>query len=438
MDTLHLQRRHQTWYVVVEVPRDLRPFLGRRLVRSLKTRDLKEARRLRHPVLAEFQAKIDAERRKWGGESAPPGTVQRAMLWRQDIVQARATGREELEDALAWKAEEEARELEAKAGPETAHTFFSIALGHGTPLSTLTDTWLRESPLTAKTKAQRQAAVNELVEWAGGEVLVEMFGRKEAGAFISKHLLPTGKAPATINGTISALSAYWRWLMKRGHAKENPWEKQSLPLKPIRGVGEELQERAFTDEELTRLLAGNPSELLRTPIAAALGDIMRVAALSGMRVEEIAQLRAQDVAEGVFVVRQGKTKAAVRNVPIHPALAELVRRRSAGKPPSAFLFHELEEGAFGKRSAALVKAFVRYAKKLGVREEVEGKRRSLVNFHSFRRWFVTKAHQAGQPVHLVEAVVGHKPVGMTLGRYSAGPSREQLRVVVESVKLPGA
>lgn len=55
---------------------------------------------------------------------------------------------------------------------------------------------------------------------------------------------------------------------------------------------------------------------------------------------------------------------------------------------------------------------------------IEGKRRSLVNFHSLRRWFITKAEQAGQPESIIAAVVGHKRQGMTLGGYSGGPSGE--------------
>jgi integrase len=59
-----------------------------------------------------------------------------------------------------------------------------------------------------------------------------------------------------------------------------------------------------------------------------------------------------------------------------------------------------------------------------------------VDFHSFRRWFITKAEQAEQPVHFIEALVGHKRPGMTLGRYSAGPLMAQFRAVVEAVTLP--
>ena len=173
--------------------------------------------------------------------------------------------------------------------------------------------------------------------------------------------------------------------------------------------------------------------------------------------EEIAQLRVVDCAASAFTVHKGKTPAARRSVPIHPELAELVKRRSDGKADTAFLFEELGEGApkargggyaspakrgTGKaaavmpRSAAVSKRFGRFIRRIDVAEVVKGKRRSLVNFHSFRRWFTTKAEQAGQPVHVIEAVMGHKRQGMTLGRYSGGPSEEQRRAVVEAVRLP--
>lgn len=61
-----------------------------------------------------------------------------------------------------------------------------------------------------------------------------------------------------------------------------------------------------------------------------------------------------------------------------------------------------------------------------------------MDFHSFRRWFVTAAERAGQPPHVISAVVGHEAGrgGMTLGTYSGGPSAVQLAGVVEAVRLP--
>ena len=43
--------------------------------------------------------------------------------------------------------------------------------------------------------------------------------------------------------------------------------------------------------------------------------------------------------------------------------------------------------------------------------------------------------QANNQPHLVEALVGHKRAGMSLGLYRGGPLVEQIRTVVESVKL---
>jgi hypothetical protein len=70
--------------------------------------------------------------------------------------------------------------------------------------------------------------------------------------------------------------------------------------------------------------------------------------------------------------------------------------------------------------------FTRYRRSLGI-QDGEG-RRSLVNFHSWRRWFVTKAVNAGQPAHIVALVVGHKEgrKGMTLGRYWQGADDEAM------------
>ena len=47
MDTTHLKRRHQTWYARLAVPPSLRAAIGKsEIVRSLHTRDLREANRL--------------------------------------------------------------------------------------------------------------------------------------------------------------------------------------------------------------------------------------------------------------------------------------------------------------------------------------------------------------------------------------------------------
>ena len=83
-----------------------------------------------------------------------------------------------------------------------------------------------------------------------------------------------------------------------------------------------------------------------------------------------------------------------------------------------------------------VKAFTYYRRKQGVTDPVEGNRRDRVNFHSFRRWFITKALQAGQPELVVQIVVGHKPQSVAASVYLGGLTMEQMKDCVEAVKLP--
>lgn len=73
---------------------------------------------------------------------------------------------------------------------------------------------------------------------------------------------------------------------------------------------------------------------------------------------------------------------------------------------------------------------------LGVADMVECKRRSLINFCSWRRWFITKMERAAVNGDLIAAIVGHKRSGLTLGRYSAGPEMEAAKVAIAKVLLP--
>jgi integrase len=131
---------------------------------------------------------------------------------------------------------------------------------------------------------------------------------------------------------------------------------------------------------------------------------------------------------------------SARGVPIHSALVDLVARRTKGKHGADDLFPEYpvpkRSTSQRERSFRASNEFTEYRRSVGVEEVVKGRRRSLVNFHSFRRYFITKAEQADQMEHIIAVVVGHKRTGMTLGRYSGGPLLEQARRCVEAVKLP--
>jgi len=168
----------------------------------------------------------------------------------------------------------------------------------------------------------------------------------------------------------------------------------------------------------------------------------RYRALTGARIEEIATLKVSDVDLKAMTLHLPgtKTEAAERTIPFHPALKATFQGRMKGKNTATWVSDELPERKDGDpkgRSAVISKAFTRHRRSAGVDAKVDGKRRALTNFHSFRRWFITEAERAGAPPHVIMSIVGHKRPGMTLGAYSGGPDLEaQMRKVVEAVKLP--
>jgi integrase len=238
-----------------------------------------------------------------------------------------------------------------------------------------------------------------------------------------------GRSPVTMKKYFSRLSIYWQWLLQREHVEINPWQDVKRPADTN---PHDEKERPFTREEMIDLLNG--------PASRSLHDLMRIGALTGARLDAIVCLTVKDCQDGLFMFKPQKKEPAPRAVPIHSDLQAIVAARVAGKSEGDDLFPEWpppkSSTSLRERSFKASNAFTAYRRSVGVDDCVEGKRRSLVNFHSFRRWFITEAERAGQPEHIIAAVVGHKRPGMTLGRYSSGPAIEQARACVEAVKLP--
>lgn len=435
------------WYVTVEVPRTLRKVLGKkRLLQSLKTTDVELARAARWKALEALKAEIASAQTP---NKATDPVQQEALAIREHY--ARATAEER--DALTYHIVDRAQEIDigergAAAEPmspedqqldepsQRASDFVKLATGKATPLAAYEDRWLAASNYTDRTKADARVALRQFASWcvrANRNVFIEAVDDRVASDFRDEEFVQAGIHPKTANKKLSALRQYWAWLDRSLGIRPNPWARKSLAKsKPHRidPDGPDSHERPFTDEEIAALLAGD--------IDVDLADFMRIAALSGMRLEEIGQLLVSDCSGDIFAVRRGKTAASVRTVPIHSALRKLVAYRTKNKSGEAFLFPDLPEtGWDGNRTMAVSKRFGYYRKRLGVTDDRPGARRSKVNFHSFRRWFATKAEEAGQRENVVAAIMGHrKNLGISFGLYSKAELVELKRQCVESVKLP--
>lgn len=436
----YLERHGNQWRVRVKVPSEVVPIIGKtKLIHPLHTDSLKEANERKWPVVAAFQAQI-AEARKALGSGDPLTT---------EALQYRLHKLHGTEPPKPF-ADRVGELLATHGHSDRVDTFEEIAGGVSTPLDHHLDAFIAaKGTYVVKSQGELRRVVGWLADWLKAKhkpAFIEDVDRRTAGAFIDGPLL-TGRGRKRVILYVSFLRQYWDWLIARGHLKVevSPWERQKIEAEPRHrpGMDPDGGKRPYTDDELAKLIYG--------PAPAYLPDLMRIAALSGMRLEEICQLRVRDCAGGKLHVHYGKTDNARRTIPIHPDLKATIEIRSKDKAATDYLFGELPPVPKSRegRSDPASKRFTRYrCDDMKVDERPNGKAKSNIDFHSFRRWFVLKArdamHASGgayEPWTLAE-IVGHDDDGvkrflnLTMSHYPGPVAETAKRACVEAVKLP--
>lgn len=142
-------------------------------------------------------------------------------------------------------------------------------------------------------------------------------------------VLPNGRKrhPRTVKDTyLSALRTVLRWAKENQHISSNPAaEVRVRPPKRVR-----VRDAGFSDEEAATILAATDLPLppqVSKERAFAVRWVPWLCAYSGARVNEITQMRRQDVfqVDGIWVMlitpeAGGVKDSRHRNVPIHPAI----------------------------------------------------------------------------------------------------------------------
>jgi hypothetical protein len=120
-------------------------------------------------------------------------------------------------------------------------------------------------------------------------------------------------------------------------------------------------------------------------------------------------------------IRQLKSRAAQREVPLHSILENLL---DTSLPATGRLFPTMTVDKVVKRYAFLRRQL----------PELQG-----TVFHSTRKWFIIQCERTGTPEHFTASIVGHQSARsenkLTHRLYSAGISDEQKREIVEKVRL---
>lgn len=216
-------------------------------------------------------------------------------------------------------------------------------------------------------------------------------------------------SPKTVRRKLSAYRTYWRSMRSHG-LTETPHPFADLIL--------------ASPKSISKRDAFGPAEVVRLWIAAdgPLRDLIMLAAHTGARIEELCQLRTSDIESNCLMIRDSKTQAGIRAVPIHSAIADLVHRL-VDQAQDGWLIPSTADNQYGERSVPHSKRFGRLKSKLGFPPTKV--------FHSVRKTVATMFQDAGCPEHIAADILGHEIQTMTYGVYSKGSGIETRRQWME-------
>lgn len=260
---------------------------------------------------------------------------------------------------------------------------------------------------------------------AAGEITREEHDEKLAAGRVAR------RSPKTVNKHLDYLGGCIKWANKRfGWQLKNSFADNRFSKRELRKTGR--ARRAMKDAELktlfeTPLFTGCSSESRRSlPGKLILKDsfywVPLVTVYTGARLEEICQLTVADIlqVDDSWCIKisaeeddqEVKTEAALRLIPLHPALIKLglvdrvLALRTAGKRR---LFPDLTAGGrYGRYGYRLTKRWTHYRKQIGL--YAPGK-----DFHTLRHSFNTHLLNKNVPVVWMSQIMGHSTSTQTAG-----------------------
>ena len=405
-------KSHNTWVYRRTYPKHLQVLLGSALKQSLKTGNAKEAKgRVEElnatytQIIAEAQANASSPAHI---NSENPAEGPRLGVGRPRHQRARLMGeRLVMELAQAYLAEVSQRlrpgsyksvrfALSLLSSHLGKHSIGELSLNHGKEvLGYITQL----SPNVRKYRDGKDAGLADLASLSVASEGITL-------------------APQTQARILKQMSQFLDWCVGEDELGTNPWEALKVKDRPeVHPYG------VLMDEQVSVLLAAK-DRVLHSALLFGL--------LTGMRSGEICGLMAEDITAkgnlGRFVmvrpneIRLLKSKAAEREVPLHPALELLL---DTSLPREGRLFPDLSVDRVVKR----------YAKLRQRHPDLNG-----TVLHSTRKWFITQCERTGVPEHYTARLVGHHSARsqnkLTYGLYSAGISDAQKREIVDGIRLP--
>lgn len=376
------------YYCRIVLPAYLHDAFGgkKTLVRSLKTSDLRVARRKRDAIVTEY------ERVRELAAPPKPDSIQDTISYLQSVAKyARAS-------PVAQSAGTRDNRREPSTAPKVNK---ANKLAPSCPsLVKMLDVYLLQNAEILKlgTLSKTKKAVELFLDYLKrSDIQLNDINRTTVTGWLDA--MNGVKAVQTQANYLSALACILDLASARYHDAP-PIQNNPFRLHKLHTAKSRTSYEAFTDNEVIALLRG-----LQEAGEVELFDVASIAAYSGMRIGEICNLQPEHiiVINGVtcLQVLEGKTMNAARIIPLHSSLINMVSERCQ-KPYNGFLFYRasITKREDGKRSSWHVNRFGRL--KRDILPDSENK-----VFHSYRHAVISKLNAAGVDEGRVALLVGH-------------------------------
>lgn len=250
--------------------------------------------------------------------------------------------------------------------------------------------------MTRNSMAHRVNMLSKFAMWAHDNSRISFVEEVDATlAFEFVKALGSGITAKTKNAYIGDLGTAWKLFMRHDKAKGNPWPIVRVP----RNRNEELSRRAFTPDEIHRLILAAES------VGRDWQTVIMIGLYTGLRLGDATMLRWSDIDYGSGIIRYRPSKTrkfdiSVR-IPLHAALARwLESHRNTTEYVTPARVGRTGKAYFTDGD----KTFSQLLEDAGIRK---GGDHVKLSFHCFRHTFVSRLAEAGAAPDVRMRLVGH-------------------------------
>lgn len=259
------------------------------------------------------------------------------------------------------------------------------------------------------------------------DVPMDSIKRTQVAAFIREQR--KDKSPQTIQNYLSSLSAIYTYA-RQGYdciPSDCPFIGYTLEAKST-----VISYEPFESHQIDSLLQEAEEEIR---------DVILIGLYSGMRLDEICSLKRTEIItiEGIrcFNITKGKTKSAIRYVPIHSKLIDIVDKYLSLANGEYLLTHanqiKRKDGKIGPYYSQKFTRLRNSVFKLISRYPLATDRQC---FHSLRGMFITELDRQGVAENRIALIVGHgRGKTESFKTYSQGSDLKELAGYIEDIKI---